>query len=65
VAQLRRKQDVLHLMKRVGLGDRVPEARLLLPDPLDLERPEHLELLSQVGLPLDVDALRDQMGGSP
>lgn len=61
----RSKQDVLRLMRRVGLGNEAERARIVLPDVIDLDRPDHRELLAKVGLEPDVDALRDRLGGSP
>jgi hypothetical protein len=61
----RSKQDVLRLMRRVGLGNEAEHARTLLPDVIDLDREEHRALLVRVGLEPDVDELRDRLGGSP
>ena len=57
----RSKQEVLELMRRLGMQDRIPEAERDLPDVVDLDRDGHL--LARLGL--GVDALVNRMGGSP
>jgi hypothetical protein len=59
-AHQRAKSDVLDLMRRVGLADRVAEAEATLPDVVDLRR--HADLLAHLGL--GPDALADRLGGS-
>jgi hypothetical protein len=61
----RSKQDVLRLMRRVGLADEAERARDVLPDVIDLDSEQDRALLSQVGIEPNVDELRDRLGGSP
>ena len=56
----RYKKDVLELMRRLGMEDRIPEAERELPEVIDLDRDGRL--LAQFGL--GVDALVNRMGGS-
>src|SRR3954451_799706 len=61
----RAKKDVRRLMRRVGLGDRTEQARVVLPDTIDLDDTDARDLLAEVGLPIDSDVLRHGLGGSP
>jgi hypothetical protein len=61
----RSKQDVLRLMRRVGLIDEAEHARDVLPDVIDLDSEQDRALLSQVGMEPNVEELRDRLGGSP
>lgn len=54
------KEQVLDLMRRLGMNDRLDEARRILPDVLDMDRDG--PLLAQFGLSLD-DAV-NRLGGS-
>jgi hypothetical protein len=55
------KEQVLALMRRMGLHDRIPEAEHLLPTVVDLHRNERL--LARLGL--GIDEATDALGGSP
>lgn len=57
---LRAKDDVLALMRRLGLHDRIGDAALRLPDPVDLVR--DAAILEDLGLTLD--NVVNQLGGS-
>jgi hypothetical protein len=54
------KQQVIELMRRLGMHDRVAEAERDLPDIIDLERDG--AVLARLGL--SVDAAVSQLGGS-
>jgi hypothetical protein len=54
------KREVLALMRRLGLSDRIEQAERELPDPVDLTRDG--DLLARLGLGLD--AAVDRLGGS-
>jgi hypothetical protein len=54
------KEQVLALMRRLGMNDRLDEARRILPDTLDMDRDG--PLLDQLGLSLDEAVNR--LGGS-
>ena len=56
----RRRSEIEEIMRRIGMGDRIPEARRILPDIVDLDRDDRL--LADLGLGLDV--IVDQLGGS-
>jgi hypothetical protein len=56
----RSKRDVLVLMRRLGLQDRIAEAERDLPDVVDLDG--DAAILSRLGL--GVDAAVDGLGGS-
>jgi hypothetical protein len=55
------KKQVIDLMRRIGLQDRIPEAEHVLPDVVDLHRDE--VILAHLGL--GVDEANDRLGGSP
>jgi hypothetical protein len=57
----RSKQDILALMRRMGRGDQIDEAKRILPDPVDLNRDEHL--LARLGM--SVDSAFNELGGRP
>lgn len=57
---IKAKRDVLALMRRLGLDERIEEAALRLPDPVDLVRDS--AILTDLGLAFD--AIVDQLGGS-
>jgi hypothetical protein len=57
---VRAKADVLALMRRLGLDERIGEATLRLPDPVDLVRDS--ATLADRGLTFD--AIIDRLGGS-
>jgi hypothetical protein len=56
------KLQVIEIMRRIGLHDRIPEALQVLPDVIDVYRDG--ALLSRLGLG-DRDAIRNKLGGSP
>ena len=58
--RLRERGEVISVMRRVGLGDRVAEAQQTLPEVIDLDRDE--QLLYRLGLGLD--RIVDRLGGS-
>ena len=58
--RLRRRGEIITVMRRVGLGDRVAEAQQTLPEVIDLDRDE--QLLYRLGLSLD--RIVDRLGGS-
>jgi hypothetical protein len=58
--RLRQRGEVISVMRRVGLGDRVAEAQQTLPEVIDLDRDE--QLLYRLGLSLD--RIVDRLGGS-
>ena len=51
----------LDLLRKIGAGERVDEARATLPDPIDLDRDENL--LAEFGL--SPGQLVERLGGSP
>jgi hypothetical protein len=55
------KDQVIALMHRMGLQDRIAEAEHLLPAVVDLYRNERL--LARLGL--GIDEATDALGGSP
>lgn len=55
------KADVLAVMHRLGLDNRIGEAEERLPDPVVMER--DMEILTDLGLSFD-DIVND-LGGSP
>jgi hypothetical protein len=63
MARLREKQEVLAVMRRLGMADKVEEAEALLPDVVDLDR--DWELFLTLGIDLNVDTLKNRLGGSP
>jgi hypothetical protein len=58
--RLRQRGEIITVMRRVGLGDRVAEAQQTLPEVIDLDRDERL--LYRLGLSLD--RIVDRLGGS-
>jgi hypothetical protein len=58
--RLRRRGEIITVMRRVGLGDRVAEAQQTLPEVIDLDRDE--QLLYRLGL--SMDRIVDRLGGS-
>ena len=58
--RLRQRGQIITVMRRVGLGDRVAEAQQTLPEVIDLDRDE--QLLYRLGLSLD--RIVDRLGGS-
>lgn len=56
------RQQVIEIMRRIGLHDRIPEALQILPDVIDVYRDG--ELLTRLGLG-DQDTIRNKLGGSP
>ncbi|HJQ00555.1 MAG TPA: hypothetical protein VJ851_03045 [Jatrophihabitans sp.] len=58
--RLRRRDEIIDIMQRVGLGDRLAEAQQILPEVVDLDRDE--QLLYRLGLSLD--RIVDGLGGS-
>jgi hypothetical protein len=59
-AHQRAKADVLGLMRRLGMQDRIAEAEATLPEVVDLRR--DADLLTRLGL--GPDAVVDRLGGS-
>ncbi len=55
------RAHVLDVMRRVGMHERMAEARRILPDPVDTDR--DVQLLQ--GLGISRDSLIQRMGGSP
>jgi hypothetical protein len=58
--RLRPRGDIVDIMRRIGLEDRVAEAQRILPEVVDLDRDE--QLLYRLGLSLD--RIVDDLGGS-
>ena len=56
----RPRSQIIDLMRRIGLADRVAEAEQVLPEVVDLDRDE--QLLHRLGLSLD--QIVDGLGGS-
>lgn len=61
VGPLRSREQIEDVMKRIGMSDRIPEARQVLPEVVDLDRDS--DLLLRFGLSLD--RIVDEMGGGP
>jgi hypothetical protein len=57
---LGQRGEIITMMRRVGLGDRVAEAQQVLPEVIDLDRDQ--QLLYRLGLSLD--RIVDRLGGS-
>ena len=57
---MRRRSEIVEIMRRIGMGDRVPEAERILPDYVDVDADN--QLLGQLGL--DLDRIVDRLGGS-
>ncbi len=55
------KKQVIDLMRRLGLHDRIPEAEHVLPDVVDLHRDE--QILAHLGL--GIDEANNRLGSSP
>jgi hypothetical protein len=55
------KEQVIALMRRMGLHDRIPEAEHVLPNVVDVRRDE--VILARLGL--GIDEATDALGGSP
>jgi hypothetical protein len=58
--RLRPRGEIIDIMRRIGLGDRIAEAQQILPDVVDLDRDE--PLLDRLGL--NLDRIVDRLGGS-
>lgn len=58
--RLRQRSEIITVMQRAGLGDRVAEAQQTLPEVIDLDR--DAQLLDRLGLSLD--RIVDRLGGS-
>lgn len=58
--RLRSRGEIIDIMRRIGLGDRVAEAQRILPEVVDLDRDEQL----LYGLGLSLDRIVDELGGS-
>jgi hypothetical protein len=58
---LRSREQVEDIMRRVGMADRIPEAREILPEEVDLDR--DAGLLLKLGL--SIDRIVNDMGGGP
>jgi hypothetical protein len=59
-ARIVKKEKILTLMRRLGLGDKVEQAKRELPEEVDLDR--HADQLRAFGL--GIDSVVDQLGGS-
>jgi hypothetical protein len=57
---VRPKTDVLMLMRRLGMSERIGEATMRLPDPVDVVRDS--AILTDLGLTFD--AIVDRLGAS-
>jgi hypothetical protein len=57
----RTREQIEQVMRRVGMADRIPEARRTLPDVVDLDR--DATLLLRLGLSIDRGA--NQLGTGP
>ena len=55
------KRDVISLMRRLGMQDRIPQAELELPDVVDVDR--DFAILARLGL--DKESAMDRLGSSP
>ncbi len=58
---LRSRDQIEDVMRRIGMSDRIPEARRVLPEVVDLDKDS--DLLLRLGLSLD--RIVDEMGGGP
>ena len=58
---LRTREQIETVMRRIGMADRIPEARKVLPEIVDLNR--DTDLLLRFGLSLD--RIVNQLGGGP
>ena len=58
---VRSRAQIEAVMRRVGLADRIPEARRVLPEVVDLDKDS--DLLLRLGLTLD--RIVNDMGGGP
>jgi hypothetical protein len=65
MSEHRSKQDIVRLMRRLGMRDEAVRAEEALPDVLDLENESDRRLLARVGLDADAEALAERLGGSP
>ena len=57
----RTRTQIERVMRRVGLGDRIAEARRTLPEVVDLDRDASLLL----ALGLSLDRIADDLGAGP
>ncbi len=57
----RSRAQIERVMRRVGLGDRITEARRTLPEVVDLDRDAGLLLT----LGLSIDRVADELGAGP
>lgn len=57
----RTRTQIEQIMRRVGLGDRIAEARRTLPEVVDLDRDASLLL----ALGLSMDRVADDLGAGP
>lgn len=58
--RLRTRNEIEELMRRLGMAVRIPEAKRIHPDVVDLDRDERL--LSDLGL--NLDEIVNGLGGS-
>ena len=58
---VRSRAQIEAIMRRVGLADRIPEARRVLPETVDIDKDS--DLLLRLGLTLD--RIVNDMGGGP
>ncbi len=57
----RTRTQIEHVMRRIGLSDRIEEAHRLLPEVVDLDR----DALLLLGLGLSIDRIADELGAGP
>jgi hypothetical protein len=65
MAEHRSKQEVLRLMRRLGMHDEATRAEGELPEVIDLDSEQDRRMLQRVGLEPNVEEIRDRLGGSP
>jgi hypothetical protein len=57
----RTRTEIEQVMRRIGLSDRIEEARRLLPEVVDLDR----DSLLLLRLGLSMDRIADELGAGP
>jgi hypothetical protein len=57
----RTRNEIEQVMRRIGLSDRIGEARRVLPEVVDLDR----DALLLLGLGLSMDRIADELGAGP
>ena len=61
VGDTRSKEEILAVMRRLGMTDRISQAQEILPDVVHLDR--DAATLRRLGL--DLDVIVDRLGSSP